>query len=40
MPETKLPEKNGVTAGTHLLDVRHLKMWFPRRSGAFARQRD
>jgi peptide/nickel transport system ATP-binding protein len=23
------------TAKTHLLDVRHLKMWFPRRKGAF-----
>jgi peptide/nickel transport system ATP-binding protein len=38
MPESTLPEENWPTTDPHLLEVRRLKMWFPRRSGAFARQ--
>ena len=34
---TSTPTTPTSTADQHLLDVRHLKMWFPRRSGLFGR---
>ncbi len=37
MAEIKPPEAAWPTPETKLLDVRHLKMWFPRRSGTFGR---